>query len=37
MTDPQYKCTNCSRELSYQTTKHNGCPDCGFVPLHSAD
>jgi hypothetical protein len=31
-----YEC-ECGRELDYQTTKHNGCPDCGRVPLHSAD
>ena len=37
MTDPFYDCAQCGRELSYVTTKHNGCPDCGHLPLHSAD
>lgn len=37
MTDAHYECAECGRELHYQTTKHNGCPDCGTVPLHSAD
>jgi len=36
MTDGHYRC-DCGVELDYQTTKHNGCPNCGFVPLHSAD
>ena len=37
MTDAHYECTGCGRKLHYQTTKHNGCPNCGTVPLHSAD
>ena len=37
MTDAHYKCVHCSHELHYRTTKHNGCPDCGSVPLHGAD
>ncbi len=32
-----YTCLNCGRELSYQTTKHNGCASCGFLPRHGAD
>ena len=32
-----YNCLRCGRELSYLTTKHNGCPGCGFVPAHGAD
>ena len=37
MTAPSYRCLECGREQSYRTTKHNGCPGCGVVPLHSAD
>lgn len=37
MTDGAYSCPNCGTELSYQTTKHTGCPGCGFLPVHSAD
>jgi len=37
MTEPSYECSQCGRELSYKTTKHNGCQGCGFVPPHSAD
>ena len=36
MTEATYMCT-CGRSMSYRTTKHNGCPDCGFVPFHGAD
>ena len=36
MTDGHYRC-DCGTELHYRTTKHNGCPTCGTVPLHSAD
>ncbi len=36
MINANYNC-ECGRELSYETTKHNGCPNCGFVPFHSAD
>lgn len=32
-----YTCLNCGRELSYQTTKHNGCANCSFLPRHGAD
>ncbi|AGB38910.1 hypothetical protein Natoc_3171 [Natronococcus occultus SP4] len=37
MTTDRYNCTTCGSELHYKTTKHNGCPNCGAVPLHSAD
>jgi len=37
MTDAHYNCTGCGMKLHYRTTKHNGCPNCGTVPLHSAD
>lgn len=37
MTDSCYNCVTCGSELDYKTTKHNGCPNCGSVPLHSAD
>ena len=37
MTESHYKCTECGYELHYQTTKHNGCPNCSFLPLHSSD
>ena len=37
MTETRYKCPDCGTELSYQTTKHNGCDECGFVPAHSAE
>ncbi|AGB33777.1 hypothetical protein Natpe_4052 (plasmid) [Natrinema pellirubrum DSM 15624] len=37
MVESHYKCRNCGRELHYQTTKHNGCLNCGLVPHHSAD
>jgi len=37
MNATQYKCPKCGEELSYVTTKHNGCSNCGFVPPHSAE
>lgn len=37
MAEFHYRCENCGVELNYTTTKHNGCPSCGFMPLHSAD
>lgn len=37
MTASQYKCPECGTELSYVTTKHTGCTECGFVPPHSAE
>jgi DNA-directed RNA polymerase subunit RPC12/RpoP len=36
MMDSNYAC-DCGREMSYSATKHNGCPNCGNVPRHSAD
>jgi len=36
MNEMCYVC-ECGEELNYQTTKHNGCPSCGRMPLHSAD
>jgi DNA-directed RNA polymerase subunit RPC12/RpoP len=37
MSTQHYICPDCDQELSYETTKHDGCPECGFVPAHSAD
>ncbi|EMA00956.1 hypothetical protein C437_19207 [Haloarcula vallismortis ATCC 29715] len=37
MSSERYNCPNCGAGLSYQTTKHNGCPNCSFVPPHSAE
>lgn len=37
MKQNHYTCANCGQQLSYQTTKHNGCANCGFLPLHGAD
>ncbi len=33
----RYNCAVCGSELNYQTTKHNGCVNCGHLPAHSAD
>ncbi len=33
----RYTCTDCGTKLSYQSTKHTGCLNCGFLPPHSAD
>lgn len=32
-----YTCYDCGTELGYRTTKHIGCPECDFLPAHSAD
>jgi len=33
MKQNHYTCANCGPgQLSYQTTKHNGCANCGFLP-----
>ena len=37
MQQKHYQCAACGKALSYQTTKHTGCPECGFLPVHSAD
>lgn len=37
MSQRYYTCPHCDTALSYQTTKHTGCPQCGFIPSHSAD
>ena len=37
MAEQYYRCVECGYELDYQTTKHNGCPECGFIPQHGAD
>ena len=37
MQQSQYECLNCGAQLSYKTTKHNGCANCGYLPAHSAD
>lgn len=37
MTRYCYACPDCGDDLDYQTTKYTGCPQCGFMPAHSAD
>lgn len=37
MSQAYYQCAECGTELDYQSTKHNGCPECGYLPAHSAD
>ncbi len=37
MTAGYYNCIECGSKMNYQTTKHNGCRNCGFLPHHSAD
>jgi len=37
MAESYYTCPGCNQRLSYQTTKHTGCPTCGYLPAHSAD
>ncbi len=37
MTADYYNCSECGAPLHYRTTKHNGCPNCDFMPLHGAD
>ena len=32
-----YDCPDCGEPMSYETTKHNGCDNCGFVPPHGAE
>jgi len=37
MSASQYACPRCGSPLGYETTKHNGCPGCGFVPAHGSE